>query len=228
MESISAADVQTIFSKLAEVMEKEKARLSELDGLMGDGDLGLTMSRGFKAAAAELSRASGLDPGNMLSRAGMIIAKNAPSTMGTLLATGFMQGGRRVAGKENLYPVDLVDFWDGFIYGIAKRGRAKAGEKTILDALLPAKNAMQQTLEGKNSANNDKPSPADILCQGYQAALEGYEATKSMQARHGRPAYYAEKSIGLPDPGAAVGVLIFEVFSSYAAHHCRHEASIPD
>ncbi len=209
MDTWYAADIKRVFTALADVMEREKQFLIELDGAMGDGDLGLTMSRGFQAAAGALQESAETDIGKLLAQAGMVIARTAPSTMGTLIATGFMKGGRAVSGRQELALNDLAVFWGSFVDSIMERGKAAPGEKTIIDALQPARVALEQAAQAG--------APLAAGCwQAAQAAAAGLEATKNMVAKHGRPAYYAEKSLGRPDPGATVGTLIMQVFADYA------------
>lgn len=125
--------------------------------------------------------------------------------MGTLIATGFMRGGKALKGKRAIDLPDMARFWRAFTDGIAERGKSKVGEKTILDSLDPATVA----LEGAQG------SLKEGLASAKKAAQEGVEATKDMVAQHGRAAYYQEKSRTAQDPGATVGALVVAVFADY-------------
>ncbi|MFP4329194.1 MAG: dihydroxyacetone kinase subunit DhaL [Spirochaetaceae bacterium] len=200
-----AFDAQTaraVVHRLREIMEENKEYLIELDGVMGDGDLGLTMRKCFVTADDQLSSSEETDVGKFFMKAGMTIAGAAPSTMGTLVGTGFMRGGKAVAGKESLGSSDLAAFFAAFVQGLMERGKAKPGEKTIIDSLNP----VAEAIEG---AGDD---PATALEAGLEAAQQGLEATKEMVAQHGRAAYYQEQSKGRQDPGATVGVMIVRGF----------------
>jgi phosphoenolpyruvate---glycerone phosphotransferase subunit DhaL len=112
MDRLTSKDVVEFLAHLGSVMAGQRDALIELDGKVGDSDLGLTMSKGFAAAAAALQAAPvGEAPGKLLGRAGMALAKAAPSTMGTLMATGFMRGGKAVEGAEALGTPELLKFW---------------------------------------------------------------------------------------------------------------------
>jgi dihydroxyacetone kinase-like protein len=207
MSNLQLNDFKAIFSSLNEMAQKNRELLIELDSVMGDGDLGLTMAALFKAADEFAKDYSDEDIGTFLMKNGMLMAKTAPSTMGTLMATGFMRGGKALKGKTTVELDDMVLFWRSFTDGIAERGKSKVGEKTILDSLDPA----ATTLE------NATGSLKEALNSAKEAALQGVEATKNMVAQHGRAAYYQEKSRTAQDPGATVGALVVAVFADYVA-----------
>ncbi len=203
MGSLDKNDILKILKNLKVLFNDRKDFLVELDGRMGDGDLGLTMSKAFTAAFDELRDTAETDIGKIFMRAGMQMAKAAPSTMGTLMGTGFMRGGKAVAGKDELTSADLADFFQAFVTGIMERGKARPGDKTIIDALKPAADALSQ---------NNAEAPDKALSMALAAAEKGLEATKNMIAQHGRIAYYREQSKGLEDPGATAGVILLKGF----------------
>jgi dihydroxyacetone kinase-like protein len=137
-------------------------------------------------------------------KAGMTMAKSAPSTMGTLVATGFMRGGKVLSGKQELDAADLAEFFRAFVQGLMERGTAKPGDKTIIDSLHPAAEALAAEKDG---------GLKKALAAALAAAEEGLESTKEMIAQHGRVAYYKEQSLGKVDPGATVGVYIVQGFA---------------
>ena len=203
MGTLGKDDVIKILQNLKQLFNDNKEFLVELDGRMGDGDLGLTMSRAFTAAADDLVDTEEADIGQIFMKAGMIMAKAAPSTMGTLMATGFMRGGKAIAGKSKISVPDLADYFQAFVGGIMERGKAKPGEKTIVDALKPAADTLSELGE---------EDIAVALQKALQAAEQGLESTKEMIAQHGRIAYYKEQSKGQEDPGATAGVILIEGF----------------
>lgn len=203
MNALTRDDVIGILKNLKQLFNDNKDYLVELDGKMGDGDLGLTMSKAFTAAYDELMGTEETDIGKILMKAGMLMAKAAPSTMGTLMATGFMRGGKAISGKIRISTADLADFFQAFVAGIMERGKAKPGEKTIIDSLKPAADTLSQLR---------KEDAAEALQKALLAAESGLESTKSMVAQHGRIAYYKEKSMGEKDPGATAGVILMKGF----------------
>jgi dihydroxyacetone kinase-like protein len=208
MERLTCTDIKEIFSKLRQMSSEQKQHLIDLDSVMGDGDLGLTMAAVFKAADEFTSQYREDEIGSMVMKAGMMMAKAAPSTMGTLMATGFMRGGKTLKDKSEIDAADMAKFWRAFSDGIAERGKSKPGEKTIIDALDPAAAKLQEAVDGGAGL-------PDAMKLAYQAAIDGVEATKDMVAQHGRAAYYQERSKETQDPGATVGAMVVKVFADY-------------
>ncbi len=207
MDVFTKHDIIAIFSALKTMSDEQRDYLIELDGIMGDGDLGLTMNAVFTAADTFVGSFEDDDLGVMMMKAGMVMAKAAPSTMGTLMGTGFMRGGKAVKGMHTLDAPAMNTFFEAFVQGLMDRGKAKPGDKTIIDVLYPAVMAMKE----------NPGSLQETFAAAKQAAEEGLEATKDMVAQHGRVAYYQEKSRTLQDPGATVGSMVIAVFADYAA-----------
>lgn len=189
----------------ANIMIENKENLIQLDSVVGDGDLGLTMSDGFKAAADNAQASTETDAGKLLYMAGKAMSTAVPSTMGTLMASGLMQAGKVLKGKTDIEFPDIVDLYAAYEEGVMNRGKAKVNEKTFLDGIDPAVISLKESL-----ANNlDIEDAAD---KAYQAAQEGYENTATMLAVHGRAATRGEASRTLKDPGACVAVLMMKAF----------------
>lgn len=189
----------------ANIMIENKENLIQLDSVVGDGDLGLTMSDGFKAAADNAQASTETDAGKLLYMAGKAMSTAVPSTMGTLMASGLMQAGKVLKGKIEIAFADIVDLYAAYEEGVMNRGKAKVNEKTFLDGIDPAVISLKESL-----ANNlDIEDAAD---KAYQAAQEGYENTATMLAVHGRAATRGEASRTLKDPGACVAVLMMKAF----------------
>jgi len=208
MESLKACDVKEIFKEIKNIMDVNKDYLVELDAAMGDGDLGITMCTGFGAIVSELEKVEDDDLGNMIVKAGMIMANIAPSTMGTLIATALMKAGKIVKGYKEIGLKEAVDMGYAAVDGIKQRGKSEVGEKTILDSLYPA------VIELDNAGKSGS-SLCNAFSKALKAAQEGTEKTKMMMPKHGRAAYYGEKSIGRQDPGATVGMLVVEGIYNY-------------
>lgn len=189
----------------ADIMMENKENLIQLDSVVGDGDLGLTMSDGFKAAADNAKASTESDAGKLIYMAGKAMSTAVPSTMGTLMASGLMQAGKVLKGKTDIEFSDIVDLYAAYEEGVMNRGKAKVNEKTFLDGIDPAVISLKESL-----ANNlNIKEAAD---KAYHAAQEGYENTATMLAVHGRAATRGEASRTLKDPGACVAVLMMKAF----------------
>ena len=205
---LTIEDLKAIFVRCSDIMNENRQALLDLDAACGDGDLGLTMTKGFAAAAEAARNYSGNDAGKLLLAAGIAIAGSAPSTMGTLIASGFMRASKETAGREAMATGDCAAMMISFLEGLMARGKSKPGEKTIIDSLMPAAEALKQG-EGK--------SLAEAWAGAMNAAMQGVERARGMRAVHGRAAYYGDASIGKDDGGARVGMLIVKAFAEYVA-----------
>jgi len=197
---MSAAIAKKAIVCIRRLMEENRDLLIELDSKLGDGDLGLTMTKAFSAADDRMKDSEESDVGQFFVKTGMEITRAAPSTMGTLLATGFIRGGKALEGKTELSPADMALFFRAFADGLMDRGKSRLGEKSVVDVIEPAARAME-------GASDDWDALADA---GITAARNGLESSKAMMAQHGRAAYYREKSIGQQDPGGTAGLFIVE------------------
>lgn len=201
-------DVQFIkqfLACIANSMQEHKEYLIQLDSVVGDGDLGLTMSDGFCAASTYAHSSNEQDIGKLLYMAGKAMSIAVPSTMGTLMASGLMQAGKDGKGKQALSDMDIISLLKAFETGVANRGKAKVGEKTFIDGLHPAIEAMYRSIHHHETL-------IEAAKKGADGAMEGYECTAGMLAVHGRAATRGEDSRALKDPGAYVAVLIMQAF----------------
>lgn len=208
METIQIDDMKHIFAKICSIMEENKEMLCRLDAELGDGDIGLTMAKGFSAVHQQLVEYDGNDIGDMLIKGGFVMAEKAASTMGTLMASALMEGGKTIKGYFELDLDGVYHMLKGMVRGLKKRGKAEIGDKTILDALIPA----VQAIEIERTKGS---SLCEAISEAYQAADAGMKKTVNMQSRHGRAARYLEQSIGKQDPGATVGALLIKGFDVY-------------
>jgi dihydroxyacetone kinase-like protein len=211
LERLDAANLIALFQSWQQLFAEQREFLIALDGKVGDSDLGITMSKSF-AAAAEAVTAEGADAGlsKLLRTAGATMARTAPSTMGTLTATGFLRASKVVEGLDALDTAALAAFWRAYTDGIAERGKAKVGDKTLLDVLDPLTRALER--EAQRGA-----SLGDALTLAAKTAEDALEATKSMVAQHGKAAAFQEKTIGLQDAGATVGVFLIRRMADFVA-----------
>ncbi len=201
MEQLNPGDVIRMLGAVAEEMSAQRSYLIELDSAIGDGDLGITMEKGYHAAYAFAKENPVMNPGDLLMRSGMQIVKVAPSTMGTLMGTGLMRGGKAVAGKETLSSQDMTAFFEGFLQGVMDRGKAERGEKTIVDILYPLVESMK-AYQGTDIEG--------VLSAGVTGAHEGLESEKGMMSQHGKAAVFREKTREMTDPGSAAIIILIE------------------
>jgi dihydroxyacetone kinase-like protein len=185
----------------AAVIGENKAYLTELDSAIGDADHGINMDRGMQAVLGKLDTAPQGDVGALLKTVGMTLVSTVGGAGGPLYGTLFMQMGVATTGKTALEPSDWADALAKGIEGVKMRGKAEPGDKTMLDALLPA-------LDALNAAVADDSSFADALRASAAAAEDGMKATIPLVARKGRASYLGERSAGHQDPGATSSYLL--------------------
>ncbi|WP_069998973.1 dihydroxyacetone kinase subunit DhaL [Cellulosilyticum sp. I15G10I2] len=196
-----------LLKEMQDIMCEHRDYLIKLDSVVGDGDLGLTMSDGFTAAYKKVVESGETDAGRLLYNAGKAMSTAVPSTMGTLMASGLMQAGKVLKGKSELEPADIVTIFEAYLEGVANRGKAKIGDKTFIDGLEPAVRALRLALEYGETLEM-------AATKAREAAEEGFEHTTTMIAVHGRAATRGEASRALQDPGAAVAVLMMRAFET--------------
>ncbi len=183
------------------VLNENREYLTQLDAAIGDADHGTNMDRGFQKVAEKLPTVADKDVGNILKTVGMTLISSVGGASGPLYGTFFQRGGMAADAKEELSDDDLVTMLQGAVDGVQARGRAQPGDKTMMDALLPAMAALRAAVaEGKSSA--------DAVAAAVAAAEQGMKDTIPLQARKGRASYLGERSIGHQDPGATSSYLI--------------------
>ena len=195
-----------LLKKIAAVMTENRDYLISLDSVVGDGDLGLTMSDGFSAAHNAVKDTDEDDIGKILYSAGKAMSTAVPSTMGTLMASGLMNAGKTLKGLTEIGNYDIVKLFEAYMEGVAQRGKAKTGEKTFLDGMAPAVEAMDKSIKAGDTLSVAAAKAAD-------AAEAGFKNTATMVAVHGRAATRGEASRTLEDPGAAVAMLLMRALN---------------
>jgi len=206
---ITTVDVVDCLRRMVDVIHENKGYLTDLDAAIGDADHGINMDRGFQKVLEKLPGLEGKDVGTVLKTVGMTLVSNVGGAGGPLYGTAFMQAGAAVAGKHEIEAGDLLAVMDAALKGVMMRGRSKAGEKTMIDAIAPAVTAMREALE--NGA-----STQEILEQATAAAEQGMKDTIPMQALKGRASYLGERSIGHQDPGATSSFLLIRTMAETA------------
>ena len=202
--SVSYDDVLRWVQRFAAEVEANKEYLTQLDAAVGDGDHGINMQRGMSAVIAKVDTQAGeQDVGALLKTVGMTLVSTVGGAGGPLYGTLFLQMGTATAGKSELSPDDWAAALEAGIAGVQARGKAEPGDKTMIDALLPGRDALTAALGGGATF-------ADALRQSAAAAEHGMRDTIPLVARKGRASYLGERSAGHQDPGATSSHLLLE------------------
>jgi phosphoenolpyruvate---glycerone phosphotransferase subunit DhaL len=189
--------VEAFSSTVAE----NKEYLTRLDSAIGDADHGINMDRGMKAVSAKLDGFEGDDIGALLKTVGMTLVSTVGGAGGPLYGTLFLQMGMATAGKSELEPEDWAEALDAAVKGVQMRGKAEPGDKTMIDALIPARDAFSAALA-------EGVSFEEALRRSAAAAEKGMMATIPLVAKKGRASYLGERSAGHQDPGATSSQLL--------------------
>ncbi|NHB85935.1 dihydroxyacetone kinase subunit L [Tessaracoccus sp. HDW20] len=194
-------DVERVIHTLAETIVENEQYFGELDAVVGDGDFGYSLARGFEIVLEHWDDYDRSDPGVFVTKVAMAISSRIGGTSGPIWGTAFLRMGMALKGSDSFGSDDVVQGLRAAIEGIKTRGQADLGDKTLLDALSPATDALE-------AAMADGATQADAARAFATTARTAAEATQSMQAMRGRAAYTGERSIGSVDAGAmAVAVL---------------------
>lgn len=209
MDALHLDELVGLFETVSAVMTDRADELGRMDAAMGDGDLGLTMSKGFAALPAVLAGLDDPDVGRRLAKAGLRMSSVVPSTMGTLMATGLLAGGKALTSRSEIDADGLATFFEAFAAGIAQRGRCAPGDRTVLDALHPAGQA------ARVAAQEPDATLASVADAALAGALAGVEASKDMTPKFGKAAVFAAKAAGVPDQGACAGAYFVRAWRDY-------------
>lgn len=192
--TITAGEVSAWLRAFAGVMAEEKEALTALDSAIGDGDHGINMDRGMRAVIERLDAGEPDEIAALMKLVGMTLISKVGGAAGPLYGTFFLQFGSS-AGAGGLTPDGWASCLAAGVAGVRSRGKAELEDKTMVDALQPAADAVGAAL-GKGATF------ADALARGADAAEEGARATIPLVARKGRASYLGERSVGHQDPGA--------------------------
>jgi phosphoenolpyruvate---glycerone phosphotransferase subunit DhaL len=201
-----ASDVDLVITTMAQTIVDNAAYFAQLDAVVGDGDFGYSLRNGFEVVISDWDTLDRSTPGALLKKIGLIIAGKVGGVSGPIWGTAFLRAGVTAGDKAELAPEDVIAMLRASIAGIMQRGGASLGDKTLLDALVPAVDSLEASFA--DPATRQDHGVAAIQ-KAADVAVAAAEATKSMQAMRGRAAYTGERSIGSVDAGAtAVGVLL--------------------
>lgn len=194
--SIDIIKIKEWLSSVADDYEENKDYLTQLDSDIGDADHGINMNRGFKLVKDMINNENKDKISDILKSTGTILIKNIGGSSGPLYGTFFLNAGMLSNNKDELLLSDITDIFDKGANAISSLGKSKAGEKTMLDTLFPALDAMKESI-------NENIEDTELFKNKVMAAAEnGMKSTIDMLATKGRASYLGERSIGHQDPGA--------------------------
>jgi len=199
--SVSYDDVVALMKTYAAAIAENKQSLTELDSAIGDADHGINMDRGFQAVIGKIDTVTSGDIGALFKTVGMTLVSTVGGAGGPLYGTLFLQLGVATAGKDRITAEDWSAALTAAVSGVQARGKAESGDKTMVDALIPARDAFAAAL----TDGADLPA---ALRRSADAAEAGMTATIPLVARKGRASYLGERSAGHQDPGATSSALL--------------------
>lgn len=195
------ADVERVVKDLTQTILDNEKYFGELDAVVGDGDLGFSLARGFEIVQADWDSFDRTDPGVFLQKVAMTVSARIGGTSGPIWGTAILRAGGQLKGKKEFTGEDVIRALRAAVEGIKARGKAELGEKTLLDALVPAIDTLEVAIAEDSDAKT-------AVTKFAETARQAAEATSTMQAMRGRASYTGERSIGSVDAGAmAIAVL---------------------
>jgi len=199
-------DLEFVVQVIAKSVLENEQYFSELDGVVGDGDFGYSIARGFEKVQQEWDNLDHSTPGNFLKKIAQVIMGSVGGVSGSIWGTSFLRAGTSLGTKTEVERADVIPMFRAAIEGIKKRGNTDVGDKTLLDSLVPAVDRLEK-------AFNEGQDTATALDEAAVVARESAEATRPMLAKKGRAAYTGERSIGTLDAGAVAMAVLFEAVS---------------
>lgn len=205
--AVDSAAVFAWLQRAAAKLHEQRDYLTQLDSPIGDADHGANMDRGFTAVMAKFNaEGTPADIGAALKTVGATLVSTVGGAAGPLYGTAFLRAGMALAGKDSLTTADLETAFTAALEGIKARGKAHAGEKTMIDALEPGFNAFSAAIKAGQETSAALKAAAD-------AAEQGMRDTIPMLATKGRASYLGERSIGHQDPGATSSALLLRAMT---------------
>ena len=186
---ITTDSIKTAATKIAQLMEESADELNAADGLLGDGDLGITMVRGFREII-EVRDSLPDDVGMALFQCAKAFTKSSGSSYGTLLVTGLMSVAKKKKGQQEIQVEEISALLNDALDAMKQRGKAELGDKTVLDVIAASSQAAKDQSDGSS-----------VLKAINDAVTSTIDEFRSRQSKIGRARIFSEKSIGLDDPG---------------------------
>lgn len=195
---MTGAELAALLDAALSQVAESKDELRDLDAALGDGDLGITVSKGCAAVRERLSGMAGASPADVIRATGTAFAAANPSTMAALVGGALLAGAKAVSDRTDLDRQDALRLARAAADSVATRGKAEIGDKTMLDAIVPSIDALA-------AAQDEDPLPGMV-----DAASRAVAETTPLQSKRGRAAWVGERSIGQADPGATAYLRLLE------------------
>ena len=192
--------VELVVRAIAQSAVDNEKYFGELDAVVGDGDFGYSLARGFEKVLAGWDGIDRTDPGTFLKKIGMLVTSRCGGTSGPIWGTGFLRAGMTAGDVQQLDGMKVVEMLRAAVEGIKARGQSDVGDKTVLDVLVPMTDRLEAELRAGTGAEQ-------ALAAMAETAQQAAEATKDMVAKRGRASYTGERSRGSVDAGA-MGVAV--------------------
>jgi dihydroxyacetone kinase-like protein len=205
--SAGLPQVEFVVRTIAQTAVDNEKYFGELDAVVGDGDFGYSMARGFEIVLSDWDSYDRTDVGTFLKKIAVVITSRIGGTSGPIWGTAFLRAGAAAGPVTEVDGTQIVAMLRAAVEGIKARGSASLGDKTLLDALVPAIDTIEKQLV-------DGAPAASIVQAAATTAREQAEATRAMQARRGRASYTGERSIGSLDAGAVAVAVMFEALAA--------------
>ncbi|MDT7563401.1 MAG: phosphoenolpyruvate---glycerone phosphotransferase subunit DhaL [Pseudonocardiales bacterium] len=213
MSSSTGSDLEFVVHTIAQTAVDNEREFCDLDSVVGDGDFGYSLARGFEIVLADWDTFDRSAPAVFLQKIALVITKRVGGTSGPIWGTAFLRAAGAVKGKAELTGDDVVAMLRAAAEGIKARGKSDLGDKTLLDSLIPMTDTIEETLAAQPAS-----TAAEIATAAAATARATADATSRMQAMRGRASYTGERSIGSPDAGAvAVAVMAERIADTWPA-----------
>lgn len=210
-------DLDLVIKTMATTIVDNAEYFAQLDSIVGDGDFGFSLRNGFEVIASDYDTFDHSSVGAVLKKIGLVISGKVGGVSGPIWGTAFLRAGVNAGDRTELEPQDVIAMLRASIEGIKHRGGSDLGDKTLLDALIPAVDSLEASLADPATAADHGVA---AIQKAADVAVEAAEATKPMIAKRGRAAYTGERSIGSVDAGAtAIGVIFQAISAAWREKH---------
>jgi dihydroxyacetone kinase-like protein len=210
-------DVDLVLKTMASTIVDNAVYFAELDSVVGDGDFGYSLRNGFEVVVSDYDTFDRSSVGALLKKIGLVISGKVGGVSGPIWGTAFLRAGITAGDKTELSPEDVIAMLRASIAGIMQRGDASLGDKTLLDALVPAVDSLEASFADPATAADHGVA---AVHKAADVAVRAAEDTKPLIAKRGRAAYTGERSIGSVDAGAtAIGVILQAISAAWREKH---------
>jgi dihydroxyacetone kinase phosphoprotein-dependent L subunit len=219
MAQASLDDLDLVLTTMASTIVDNADYFAQLDSIVGDGDFGYSLRNGWEVVLSDYATFDHASAGAVLKKVGLTLTSKVGGVSGPIWGTAFLRAGVAAGDRTELAPEDVIAMLRAAITGIMARGGAALGEKTLLDALIPATDSLESAI-GDPAFQGDHAVAA--IQRAADVAVKAAEETKGMLAMRGRAAYTGERSIGSVDAGAtAIGVILQAISAAWREKHGR-------